>query len=61
MKPETIKSAIDKKYTDFSSDIKGELKSKLSEHPECIAYADEIDNIQTMKVAFAGINQSSEE
>lgn len=56
-----IKSAIDKKYTEFSTAIKTELQNKLSSHPNSVAYAAQYDNIQTVKQKFAEINGQSEE
>lgn len=56
-----IKSAVDKKYTEFSTAIKTELQNKLSAHPNSVAYATEYDNIQTVKQKFAEINGQSEE
>jgi len=57
MNQQSINFAIGKKYTEFSVAIKSELMGKLSNHPDCVAYTDEIDKIHQMKATFAGINQ----
>ena len=57
MNIEGINLALSGKYSDFSDNVKGELLNKLSQHPDCIAYAGEVDKIQQMKTAFAEINK----
>lgn len=56
-----INKAVDKKYTEFSDTIKTELYSKMSNHPNAVAYATAYDNVQIVKQKFADINGTSEE
>jgi hypothetical protein len=58
---EVIQIAVDKKYTDFSDTVKGELHAKLAGHPDVSAYNNEYDNIQQTKAKFAEINKTPEE
>ena len=64
MDAEILKSAENKKYTEFSDAIKAELKSKLAGHPTIDKYSSDYDRIQKMKDIFSQINTefgSSEE
>lgn len=51
-----LRSAEDKKFTDFSDAVKQELKTKLASHPKTVAYSNDFDKIQQMKSVFAKIN-----
>jgi hypothetical protein len=55
-----ITSATNQKYTEFSDAIKAELGSKMSNHPDCVDYADKIDTINSMKTLYADINKLSD-
>jgi hypothetical protein len=54
-----ITSATTQKYTEFSDTIKAELGSKMTNHPDCIDYADQIDKINSMKTLYTDINNLS--
>jgi hypothetical protein len=56
-----LKSAEDKKYTDFSNAVKQEMKTKLSNHPTIKKFTNDFDKIQQMKSAFKKINTDFEE
>lgn len=51
-----IKSAVDKKYTEFSNAIKQELHNKMANSDIGKSYASDFDKIQQMKASFAKIN-----
>ena len=52
----TLKSALDKKYTDFSNAIKTELQAKLDNNPKMKSHKDTSDKIKDMKDIFAKIS-----
>lgn len=56
---DVIRSASDKKFTDFSDAIKQELKSKLANHSTVQNYTSEYDRIQNMKSLFSQINTAT--
>lgn len=58
---EIMKSAADKRFTDFSSAVKQELKTKLANHSTVQNYTSEYDRIQNMKSLFSQINNPSSE
>ena len=51
-----IRSAEEKKFSEFSNAVKQELRNKLSNHPVSKQFASDFDKIQSMKSAFAQIN-----
>jgi hypothetical protein len=53
---QTIKNATNKKYTDFSNEIREVLRSKMREHSISKKYANEYDEIARMKSVFSEIN-----
>jgi len=56
-----LSSAINKKFTEFSDSIQEELHKKLANHYVFKKYASEFDKIQSMKIAYADINDSMNE
>ena len=64
-KPETpeyllkmVDVARDKKYTEFETAIRKELKSRISNNPEVQEYKSAYDNIQHMKSLYKQIQDS---
>lgn len=55
MTVDDIKFAMDKKYTDFSTAVKTELKQKLATHPEIETYKSDFEKIQDMKNLFSQV------
>ena len=57
MNIETLQMVSDKKFTDFETAVKAELKNKLANHPDVQSYTSDFDKIQQMKTLFSKINQ----
>lgn len=51
-----IQSVKDKKFSEFETAVKQELKNKLANSPEVKKYASDYDKIQSLKDTFAKIN-----
>ncbi len=54
---ETINLVTDKKYTEFSELVKGELHSKLTSSEPIQTYNTSMEKISSLKTAFQAINQ----
>lgn len=57
MNTNIFKSALDKKFTDFSQAVKSELKTKLANREEIKTHVSDFEKIQQMKASFAQINK----
>lgn len=53
-----VDAARDKKYTEFETAIRKELKSRISNNPEVQEYKSAYDNIQHMKSLYKQIQDS---
>ena len=54
-----IDSAAQKRFTEFSLAVSNELRSKLSNHPDVVAYSQEFDRIRKLKGEFSNISNPS--
>ena len=57
---EVLKSAQDKKFTEFEKAVKQELSNKLSNHKVTKQYVSDFDKIQQMKDSFEKIRTDVE-
>lgn len=56
-----VKAAQDKRFSDFESAVRTQLKTKLANHPEIVKYSNAMDKIQGMKDAFSKVSQIGSE
>ena len=56
-----IDSAVQKRFTEFSLAVGNELRSKLSNHPDILAYSQEFDRIRKLKDSFSNISNPSKQ
>lgn len=54
-----IDSAVQKRFTEFSLAVSNELRSRLSSHPDIVAYSQEFDRIRKLKDSFSNISNPS--
>ena len=54
-----IDSAAQKRFTEFSLAVGNELRSKLSNHPDVVAYSQVFDRIRKLKDEFSNISNPS--
>ena len=52
--------AAEKRFTDFSTAVKNELKNKLSQDSRIQNYVSEFDKIQQMKNLFAQVSKTAQ-
>ena len=58
---DTIDSVLNKKYTEFSSEVRNVLLNKMNTNIELHKYKEEIDKIHSLKDQFQKINNIGEE
>ena len=56
MTTDILRSAENKKYSEFSAAVKQELKNKLANNDTITSYISDFERIQQMKAVFSKIN-----
>lgn len=56
-----IDSAVQKRFTEFSTAVGNELRNKLSSHPDIVEYSQEFDRIRKLKDSFSNIANPSKQ